>query len=391
MDIIRLLGVIIVEYPRYLLSSTYDSSRFWNNCIRINVLYTKVLQAIAINYISSDFYYHLNNIPYELSELPVIEHLTCTKIIGSGMISIVLEGVDEKGKNYIVKTKRIGIDNKIMNGLQQINNIAKWLQYIPFISTFPIKFIVNQFENMMLEQLSFSNEIKYHKKFKENNKYNTNIVIPDIIDEYCSPTQIVMTKIEGTHYTNSLIAELRDEYIKYIVEMSCKNLILDGFIHSDLHAGNIIFTPDYKIGIIDFGLMIQLTVKERQSFFDLLRYLSTHDYDKAVSIVISELIEPVHIKKTLTIEQLDTLKKSLIQLYTQIYSIHKSFTVKDILAIIHLLHQYNLTISIVFYKLMFFIVSCQCFIHKLTPIYLHLFMDKIKDIFVELNENEEDE
>ena len=60
MDIIRLLGVIVVEYPRYLLSSNYDSSKFWNKCIRINTLYTKVLQAIAVHYISETFYYHLN-------------------------------------------------------------------------------------------------------------------------------------------------------------------------------------------------------------------------------------------------------------------------------------------------------------------------------------------
>ena len=384
MDIIRLLGVIVVEYPRYLLSSKYDSSNFWNKCMRINTLYTKVLQAVAVHYMSDTFYYHLNDVPYEQYEIPEIKHITPKNIIGSGMISIVIEGMDSNEKLYIVKAKRNGIDAKIMQGLQQIKNMVYWLKYLPF--NFPLEFIFTQFETMMIEQLSFEKEIQNHKKFKENNSYNTNIIVPDIIDEYCTPTQIVMTKIEGSHYTNTISTELANTYIKYITEMTTKNLILDGFIHSDLHGGNMIFTNDNKIGIIDFGLMIHLSIRERQNFFDLLKYLSSNEYENAVTIVIDNLLEPENIKKSLTSEQLFELKQSLIEIYIQIYTVNKSFSFKDICAIIQIVYKYNLTISKVFYKLMFFIVSCECFIHKLSPYYLHVFMDKLKNIFSDLNE-----
>jgi predicted unusual protein kinase regulating ubiquinone biosynthesis (AarF/ABC1/UbiB family) len=195
-----------------------------------------------------------------------------------------------------------------------------------------------------------------------------------------------MTKIEGSHFTNTLSTEITNTYVKYITEMTTKNLILDGFIHSDLHAGNIIFTIDNKIGVIDFGLMIKLTVKERQSFFDLLKYLSIHDYNNAVTIVIDNLLEPQHNKCLLTVAQLRELKQSLIDIYIQIYTVQKAFSVKDICAIIQIVHKYNLTISNVFYKLMFFIVSCECFIHKMSPYYLHIFMEKIKNIFTEVDE-----
>lgn len=386
MDIVRLLGVIVVEYPKYLLNPNYDYSIFWNKCIRINTIYTKVLQAIAVNYISDTFYYQFNNIPYEQHEIPTIEHITTKNIIGSGMISIVMEGTDSSGKLYIVKAKRNGIDAKIIQGLQQLKNIVYWLNYLPF--NFPINFIFTQFETMMMEQLSFENEIQYHKKFKKNNSYNTNIIIPDIIDEYCTTTQIVMTKIEGSHFTNNISSDLTNAYIQYITEMTTKNLILDGFIHSDLHAGNIIFTNDNKIGIIDFGLMIQLSIKERKSFFELLKYLSTHDYDNAVTIIITNLLEPEYIKNSLTITQRDELKQSLIELYIQIYTVQKSFSAKDICNVIKITHKYNLTISNVFYKLMFFIVSCECFIHKLSPSYLQLFMEKIKTIFLDFIDEE---
>jgi predicted unusual protein kinase regulating ubiquinone biosynthesis (AarF/ABC1/UbiB family) len=387
MDIIRLLGVIVVEYPRYLLSSNYDYSNFWNKCIHINILYTKVLQAIAVHYISDTFYYHLNDIPYTSDEIPEIEYITTKNVIGSGMISIVMEGTDEKGKLYIVKAKRKGIDAKIIQGLQQIKQIVGWLRYLPL--QFPIDFIFLQFESMMMEQLSFDNEIKHHQLFKKNNAYNTNIIVPDIMEEYCTSTQIVMSKIEGFHYHSDMNKEVCDTHISHIVEMAIKNLVIDGFIHSDLHAGNMLFTDDHKIGIIDYGLMVQFSVKERQHFFNLLRHLSGEDYEKAVDIIITYLVEPEHIKNALSDIQLDDLKTSLIQLYIQIYSIRKSFTIKDVCSIIRIVYNYKLTISNVFYKLMFFVVSSECFINHLSPAYLHVFMDKLKEIFEEIKEDEE--
>jgi hypothetical protein len=128
MDFIRLLGVAIVEYPIYLCSTTYDYSRFWNKCIRINVLYTKLVQSFAVNYISDKFQYEFNNIPFTKSEIPDIEFITPTTIIGSGMISIVMEGNDKDGKLVVVKAKRKNIHDKIMNGLRQIQNILHWLK-----------------------------------------------------------------------------------------------------------------------------------------------------------------------------------------------------------------------------------------------------------------------
>ena len=242
---------------------------------------------------------------------------------------------------------------------------------------------------MMIEQLSFENEMKHHQRFKNYNAYNTNIVVPDLKEEYCTSTQIVMSKIEGSHYTPTMSKELCDINVRHIVEMVIKNLIIDGFIHSDLHAGNMLFTEDNKLGIVDYGLMVTFTIKERQNFFNLLQYLSLQDYEKAVDIVVTYLLEPEHIKQMLTNKQQHELKSSLINLYIQIYSIQKSFTVQDVFSIIRIAYKYNLTISNVFYKLMFFIVSSECFINQLSPDYLHVFMDKIKDLFTQINEDEE--
>ena len=384
MDIFRLIGVGLVEYPYYLLSSKYDYSRFWNKCIHINTLYTKILQAVAVNYISNDFYFHFNNIPYTDSEIPAIEHITPTKVIGSGMISIVFEGVDKDGKLYVIKTKRIGIDDKIVKGLQQIKNIIYWIKYIPYINIFSIDYIFEQFESTMVLQLSFEQEIKNHKKFKEINAYTDTIVIPDLYEEYCTSTQIVMSKIEGTHYS-VIPPEISNKYAKYIIEMTAKNLLIDGFIHSDLHAGNIIFTPDGKIGIIDFGLIMQLNTKDKQGFFDILKGFSMSNYESTAILIMSDFVGPDHVKQKLSNTEIAELRRFSINKMYEIHKINKIFTFNDIHNIIQFVNKYNLHISNCFYNLLFFIISCECLISTMTPSCIEIFIEKIK-ILCELDE-----
>jgi len=377
MDIIKLIGVGLVEYPCYLFSSNYNYSRFWNKCIRINILYTKVLQAVAVQYVSKNLYYNFNNIPYEYDEISPIEHLTPTNIIGSGMISIVLEGVDKKGNTYVVKTKRKNIDTKIIQGLQQIKNILYWLNYLPYMYVFNLDFLFNHFEKMMIDQLSFENEINNHKKFKSNVAYNTNIIVPDLLEEYCTSTQIVMNKIKGSHYT-CVSKELGNKYANQLIEMNCKNLLLDGFVHSDLHAGNIIFTEDNKMCIIDFGLMIQLSAKDRQTFYQLATYFAIHDFDNTIKLFISELLGPDDVKQLLTTTQLNELKEYIIKIVYSVCIVDKKFTFHDIHAIIRVVNKYKLNISSICYHLMLFIVSGESLMKELSPDYMSFFIDKLK-------------
>jgi ubiquinone biosynthesis protein len=390
MDILRIAGVCLTEYPYYLLSSKYDYSRFWKKCIDINILYTKLLQSFAINYINDDkFYYHFNDIPYSQDEIPTIEHITSTKVIGSGMISVVMEGVTKENESCIIKVKRNNIDEKITQGLKQIFAIIQWLNYIPFIRKFNLLFIFEQFATVIKEQLNFNTEIQNHKKFKKNVSYNSNIVVPDLYEEYCTPSQIVMTKLEGIHYTPT-IKNKNDMYIKLLNELVAKNFVLDGFIHSDLHPGNILFLED-KIGILDFGLMITLTVTDKQNIIDLLYNVVHNNYIEAVDIFYDHFIEPASVKQKLSKHEIYELKFNICYIYSNAYEINKIFNYKDIYQIIKVTNKYGLYISKTWYKLMLFFISSDNLVKQLTDSCFPLFMDSILPLLDNLKKIDENE
>ena len=388
MDILRLLGVAIVEYPVYLCSSNYDPTRFWNKCILINVLYTKLLQAYAVKYISDKYNYRFNDIPWTSSEIPDIEHITSTKVIGSGMISIVMEGTDKNGKLCVVKAKRKNIHEKIIHGLQQIKNIFGWLMYIPFMKNiFNLNYMYNAFETSTLEQLSFENEIKNHKKFKEVVAHNQRIIVPDLYEEYCTENQIVMSKINGRHLYN-MTPDEGHQFSVYLAEMSTKNIVIDGFVHTDLHAGNIIFTEDNRIGIIDFGLMYQIPTQIKQSLFELFKYFIRKEYSEASSIIYNDFICPDEIKRTLSIEQIQEIKSLIITVYTNAYEINHCLSQKDFYTIIHALIKYNLHFNQIFYNFMLFVISSELLVKKISQSPMNIFMETMAALYSEVNTDE---
>jgi ubiquinone biosynthesis protein len=377
MDFIKLLGVVAVEYPKYLFSKKYDSAVFWNKCIRINVVYTKILQALAINYSSIGNQEFI--IPHDESEVPVLDGFTNKKVIGSGMIAIVFETF-ENGKVYIIKAKRNGIDQKLKQGLRQVKSIINWLCYIPYINSFNLRYVFDEIQETMLQQLNFEDEVKHHKKFKEMFAGNEQIVIPELYEDKCTPTQIVMSKMHGNHYESMM--PQRELYSKIIMNMVVKGLVMDGFIHADLHAGNIIFMNN-KIGIIDFGLMLQFKKDEHANFMKIIKHVVLHECEQAFEKIFNTVIEPEERKQQLTHLQKEELKQSLITIYYNATSVNKCFSSTDICKVIQTLHKYNLYLSIVFYKLVMTIAASEMLLKQLTPYSSALFMDYAKELLTQ--------
>ena len=364
MDFIRLIGVIVTEYPKYLFYKKYDVSNFWNKCIRINVLYTKVLQALAVNY-SSNVSYHFNDIPYDYSEIPFLCGVDEYKIIGAGMIAIVFE-TTEDGVVKIIKAKRNGIDEKLHYGLTQLKQFIKLLCYIPYIKSMNLQFVYEEIHETMLQQLNFEEEVKNHKKFKEMFIANPHIVIPDLYEDQCTQTQIVMTKLEGFHYNPDLMDKKQGSlYANYIMQMIVKGLVFDGIIHADLHAGNILFMED-KIGIIDFGLMLHLKEHHR-NIVKLVNHIVLNQCEEAYPIIFDHFIEPAHVKSALSDEHKEDIKKTIISIYNHANSVNKCFSGMDICKAIQQINKHNVYLSIVFYKLIMTIAALELLLQKLIP------------------------
>lgn len=355
MECLQLFGIAIHELGKYAYTRQFDTVSFWSRCIKVNIIYTKFFQCIASKY---NFHHDIHHITYTQDEVIVPEDCESATIIGSGLISIVFD-CKKNGHNMVIKTKRRNIDERVHSSLNSIRKLFFFINRFYSIPTI----IQSYFDitTLFYTQLDFLNEIENHKKFKSLIKYKS-VYIPDLIESECTSERIVMTKLNGISI-HSLSKEEQKVCSNLLSTVVLQSLFTHGFIHSDLHTGNILFQPD-SIGIIDFGLMLQLTTDEMNHLLSALQYFYLKNYKEGVNHLMN-FVEPCEIKDILSPEILDDIKDFIIHTYKKSFGMQSCFHVSDVVDINKKIGKYGLRLSSIFTKIVFAF-------HSIESVFLNL-------------------
>jgi predicted unusual protein kinase regulating ubiquinone biosynthesis (AarF/ABC1/UbiB family) len=126
------------------------------------------------------------------------------------------------------------------------------------------------------------NETNYTFEGEQLNTFHrlysgTDIITPEWIPEYSSEKVLTMSFIEGSHLNEFLSdnpsREKRDLFGQLLWDFFHLQIEKRDLIHADTHPGNFLFTPDHKLGVIDFGCVKRFP---DEFFFHYLRLLPTH-------------------------------------------------------------------------------------------------------------------
>jgi predicted unusual protein kinase regulating ubiquinone biosynthesis (AarF/ABC1/UbiB family) len=347
MEFINIIGILASETIQGIWNKKFDYESFWNRCIQVNILYTKFFQALSGKYLFSS----VHAIPFSPEEFeptfPVV------KILGSGLISIVYESSWE-GKPIVVKTKRRGIDERIKSSIQSLEWYLDWIHWMYPIPTSLLAF--EEIKESFLTQLDYVQEVKNHKTFQSIASYPF-IQTPVLLEDECNDIHIVMSKID-----HKLISELTEKElqlsINHLIEMVLHLLTHHGFIHGDLHIGNILFQGS-SLFIIDFGFVVQLTTPQRETLYELIKGLILHDYESSakhtMDFVCGDLSE----------DQIVDIKSFIVHVYQKSMEIHHSFSVYNFYELNTKLNKYNACFNPLFYKIVMGIHSVETLVAQI--------------------------
>jgi len=240
-----------------------------------NILFTKIFQSLANSntvQVTPDLRIHLqkytantsyaeSEINYELLDKIEAEHHVQIdrRVINSGMIALVFKGTDASGNAVVVKLRRRDIIKELEKGCASVLVAYKWTAYFYPTSIYVRilrPFIINISD--IIDQCNFSKEITNLIKAKEDFEELNFIHIPTVYNKGSSDTEyILMEFIEGTHLLPPTTAEeVRIDYMEKFGTFTTYAFLCNAVQHTDLHSGNIIFTPN-GIGIIDYGMAVQ--------------------------------------------------------------------------------------------------------------------------------------
>lgn len=347
MELPKLAYILTKESIRFLWKGKFDTESFWQQCIQVNVLYTKFFQALSGKYMFSS----VHSIPFSPEEF--YPTFPVTKILGSGLISIVYESSWED-KPIVVKTKRRDIDKRIHESILSLEWYLDWIHWLYPIPTTLVAF--EEIKESFLTQLDYIQEVKNHKQFQSIASYPF-IKTPTLLEEECNDIHIVMSKIDNKPITMLTEKEIQTS-ISHLVEMVLHLLTHHGFIHADLHLGNILFQGD-TLGIIDFGFVIQLTSVQKDTIYELVKGLILHDYESSAHHTMEFVCGDV------SEEQRKDIMAFIVHVYQKSMEIHHSFSVYNFYELNTKLNTYNACFNPLFYKIVMGIHSLETLITQI--------------------------
>ncbi len=226
--------------------------------------------------IESEFGKPLHEVYPEFSEKPV----------ASASIAQVHKAKLPTGQIVAVKIRRPGIEQIIRADVVIMKDIAKLMMRNKELSSLRPLELVSAFEKTILSELDFDKEFRNLRKFHELFQGDETVKIPAPIEAYCKEQLVTLEFIEGIKinrkeelkaagYDLQLIARRGfDAFFKQIFEW--------GNFHADPHPGNLIVLPGNVIGILDFGMVGQLSPADRSALVEFVIALGRDDTARIV-------------------------------------------------------------------------------------------------------------
>jgi ubiquinone biosynthesis protein len=187
--------------------------------------------------------------------------------IASASVAQVHRGRLQDGRVVAVKVRRPKIDQIVGFDLGVMRLFARLMCIVPSVRLLAPAESVDEFGRGIQMQLDFTIEADNNRRFRKNFAGDPDVRFPTLVEELCTARVLVMEFIEGTKILNFKQTPSDPKRLAEIgFRVLLKMVFEDGFVHADLHPGNIFITPDDKVAILDLGLVGELDDLHRSGF-----------------------------------------------------------------------------------------------------------------------------
>jgi ubiquinone biosynthesis protein len=179
------------------------------------------------------------------------------------------------GAQLAIKVRRPSIARWAELDRSIILGVAHALELIPSMRLVSPVASARQFCDAINRQLDFRREAANNLRFRANFAGESYVVFPRVYENLSSERVLTMEFVEGYRERDFAAVGIDPKKVAGLgMRVFCKMTFIDGFIHADLHPGNIRFMRDNRIALFDLGLTAELTDEDRLMFAQTMFYMA---------------------------------------------------------------------------------------------------------------------
>ncbi|RCJ24930.1 aminotransferase [Nostoc sp. ATCC 43529] len=206
------------------------------------------------------------------------------KPVASASIAQVHAAVLHTGQKVAVKVVKKNIRKQLEKNLKIIQVLVSTAHsLIPSIKHLNLPVRLQELKILLVAQADMTQEAQKQSAIYTNLKSHPYAYVPTVIKELCTSNILVMEFVEAIPGKNVRQVDMPPSKLARRLQHSIYTMLyLDGLCHGDPHPGNIFFTKDGKIIIVDFGITVELSEDEKWGLSSFYFACTRREWDIAV-------------------------------------------------------------------------------------------------------------
>jgi ubiquinone biosynthesis protein len=188
--------------------------------------------------------------------------------VASASVAQVHRATLHTGEAVAVKVRRPGLDDIVRFDLAVMKLFARFVALVPSLRLLAPVESVEEFGRAIHAQIDLRIEAANNRRFTESFAADPDVTFPKLFPTLCGSRVLTMAFIEGVKVLDAPAKSGANPTRLAVIGFRTllKMVFDDGFVHADLHPGNILVDKDGKVVILDLGLTAELDEAARRAF-----------------------------------------------------------------------------------------------------------------------------
>jgi ubiquinone biosynthesis protein len=194
------------------------------------------------------------------------------------------------GRPVVVKVQRPDIEAQVRDDLMALAELARLVdEHSDAGRRYGFADLLAEFQRGLAQELDFEQEAAHLVRLGAILENQDLIVVPRPVPDFTSRRILTMDDIPGRKVTDlSPLAQLDlngSTLASALFSAYLEQIFVAGFFHADPHPGNVLISPDGRIGLIDLGMVGHLRSELRTELVKLVLALAEGKAEEAARVL----------------------------------------------------------------------------------------------------------